>query len=268
MSDAAPAPANVGAPLANGAAPPFAPPARRFSLAGVGVALSDLATAEELLACFRRCQEMKLIMADRQAGGKSTSGRYKKHDSARKQFIETSIEPGLRLGKMPSAYDWHMVFNVAPQESLGRGNVTVVNAWADSIKPDPRSKSASATADLDEDTQTSILRWAHITSSHYTASGAEYGKRGAPPAFRFGTDFGEAKVKGMTIDEVVRKKLGWVINYVCTDSNYVRTNFLLTSVARTLSHAARASRRCGTSRRARGRSTSTTSSGAARSERR
>ena len=187
----------------------------------MAVAQSDLPTAEDLLACFRRCQELKLIMKDRQAGGRDVSGRYKKHDSARLKFISTSIEPGLKMGKMPTAYDYRMLFDMPAQETLGRGDTRLMDAWADSISPDPRSRKARAAAALDEETQTSLLRWAHLEGAFFTSAGPEYGRRGRPPAFKFGLNFGKAPIAGMTIDEVVRKKLGWVVHFFCCDPTAV-----------------------------------------------
>ena len=38
-------------------------------------------------------------MGERSAGGRDAPGRYKRHDTARKVFIDTVAMPGLRLGK-------------------------------------------------------------------------------------------------------------------------------------------------------------------------
>ena len=49
-------------------------------------------------------------MAQRSAGGRAASGRYKKHDTARKIFIETVGMPSLRMGKRIAAADWRRLF--------------------------------------------------------------------------------------------------------------------------------------------------------------
>ena len=71
---------------------------------------SDLPTEAELLAMFRKSCEMKMLIKARQGKGMNKSGRYCKHDSARAEFIDRSIIPGLRMGQMPSAFDIKIVF--------------------------------------------------------------------------------------------------------------------------------------------------------------
>ena len=91
-------------------------PNQRPDLTAVNVTLSDLPTEADLLAMFRRCCEMKLTIRERQARGRpGTGGRYCKHDSARYEFIDRSILPGLRMGKMPSAFDIRIVFATETQ---------------------------------------------------------------------------------------------------------------------------------------------------------
>ena len=83
----------------------------RRDLSRVSVALTDLPTPEELISWYMATCELKLIIRERHAGGKAkTSGRYKKHDSARLHYIETVIIPDLKMGKTPNAYDAHIVY--------------------------------------------------------------------------------------------------------------------------------------------------------------
>ena len=158
-------------------------------------------TPKDLLELFRRCQELKLIIKDRQG-----AGRYKKHDSARLHFMLTRVEPDIKLGLMPTAFDHRMLFDMPAQDSLGRGDKALVDGWADAIKPDPRSKKSKASNLHDEESQTSILTYAHVESEYMTSARAEYGRRGRPPAFRFGADFSDAKVKNMTVNEAIRNR--------------------------------------------------------------
>ena len=50
--------------------------------------LPDLVSAAELADCYRRCVALKEAMVRRQAGGGQRSGRYKKHDTARRRCLE------------------------------------------------------------------------------------------------------------------------------------------------------------------------------------
>jgi len=58
-------------------------------------------------------------MAARSAGGRSASGRYKKHDTARLVFIKSVAMPALRLGKRIPAADWHRLFLPGDDEVSG-----------------------------------------------------------------------------------------------------------------------------------------------------
>ena len=53
----------------------------------------------EIIEHHAEFQQLLLDMAKRSAGGKPTSGRYKKYDSTRLLFLNTIAFPSLRLGK-------------------------------------------------------------------------------------------------------------------------------------------------------------------------
>ena len=47
---------------------------------------------------------------------------------------------------MPSAFDVKVVFETAPQHELSKNDKDLVDAWANAVKPDPRSRAASSSA--------------------------------------------------------------------------------------------------------------------------
>jgi len=50
--------------------------------------------------------ELHKTIKERQAGGKdNTSGRLRKHDSARVRCLDRVIQPRLRMGILPAAHD-------------------------------------------------------------------------------------------------------------------------------------------------------------------
>ena len=64
-----------------------------------------LASADDLVACFLQCKQLQQTMRERSANGRATSGRYKKHDTARLRCLDRHVLPGLRMGKLPSDKD-------------------------------------------------------------------------------------------------------------------------------------------------------------------
>ena len=48
-------------------------------------------TQQELLEVHRRARELIALMRERSAGGKSKSGRYKAHDTARKHVLDAIV---------------------------------------------------------------------------------------------------------------------------------------------------------------------------------
>ena len=197
----------------------------RRDLSRVSVASTDLPTPEELISWYMATCELKLIIRERHAGGKAkTSGRYKKHDSARLHYIETVIIPDLKMGKTPNAYDAHIVYNMPGPDNVSPNDAHILDAWASAIKPDPRSKAAapSARAGMPDADQPTLLSWAHGEDEYLTSAGPTPAKRGRPPSFRFAENFSTAEIKGMTIDQVISADMGWVLKYFAQKADFVR----------------------------------------------
>ena len=173
-------------------------------------------TAEQLVEVHDQAIELALIMSERQAGGKQTGGRYKAHDTARKKYIAKVLMPNLQKGKLPSAYDRRMLFDIPAQEELSGPLLNEVSAWAKKVAPD--AKSAEAKSPGDELVQTTLLRWAaHDPSNRSAPVRPEPAKRGVPPVYVF--LFGSHKGKSLT--EVVRKD-GDYIRWLLTESGACR----------------------------------------------
>ena len=80
-----------------------------------GVATGAMTTTapmskQDIIRAHAELEQLQLDMARRSAGGKQASGRYKKHDSARKVFIQMVAMPSLRMGKRIDADDWRRLF--------------------------------------------------------------------------------------------------------------------------------------------------------------
>jgi hypothetical protein len=93
-------------------------------------------------------------MKDRQAQGKSRSGRYKADDTARLKFIHCSARPLLYKGKLPLDHDMRML-ELGPIEDLSGRDKIDVEQWVRIHHTDPRSKHKLQTLDVLQ--QTSIL---------------------------------------------------------------------------------------------------------------
>jgi len=119
--------------------------------------------------CSSRCES-------RSAGGKATSGRYKKHDTARLSYISCVALPGLRWGKIPPAADWKMLFMPGDDHISGADRVAM-DHWAEAHYRDPRAKK-SAPGAIDRARQTTLLEWAAKHPEQFVAPTAA--PRGAP----------------------------------------------------------------------------------------
>ena len=145
------------------------------------VTQASLPTPEELEACYRRCVELKSIIVSRHAGGKEKSqGCYKKHDSARLHFIKTTVEPGLKVGRLPLEWEQRLLFDYPGDEDIKGPAKHEMDFWSDRVKP-RGGRQAAAAAAPDERGQTNMLRWAHMQDPYLTSAGAEYSRRGRPP---------------------------------------------------------------------------------------
>ena len=78
----------------------------------------DLATAEQLNDMHAKMVRLKLTMAARRHGGGGKSGRYLKHDTARKTIIEGKGLYELRHGRLPSAEDQRILFDFPGDDEL------------------------------------------------------------------------------------------------------------------------------------------------------
>ena len=64
----------------------------------MAAALPPMLSKDELVEAHAKLEQLRVDMATRSAGGREASGRYKKHDTARKVYIDTVAMPSLRLG--------------------------------------------------------------------------------------------------------------------------------------------------------------------------
>ena len=119
-------------------------------------------------------------MAARQAKGRATSGRYKKHDTARKNYIETVALPALRLGKRIDAADWRRLFLPGDDEIHGPDKADM-DIWYKKHYHDPRSSSSSH-YQLDESKQRTLFEWISRNAAGYVRP--KPAPSGAPPAFK------------------------------------------------------------------------------------
>lgn len=120
-----------------------------------------MASADELLECYRKCKELEVQLSERQAGGKQTSGRYHKHDTARLRCLRRVVYPDLRLGKLPSLLDFKMLFEMkGPRDIAGPAKLEM-DRWSNIYARDPRSSAAQKSEmERDVESQTDLLRWA------------------------------------------------------------------------------------------------------------
>lgn len=119
----------------------------------------------ELIEMHAQIEQLRLDMAARSAGGKQASGRYKKHDTARKVFLETVAIPSLRLGKRVGAADWRRLFLPGDDEIGGTDKIDM-DKWSQLHKVDPRSKS-NESYQLDDAKQLTLLQWVARNADKY-----------------------------------------------------------------------------------------------------
>jgi hypothetical protein len=119
----------------------------------------------ELVEMHAQIEQLRLDMAARSAGGKQTSGRYKKHDTARKVFVETVAIPSLRLGKRVDAADWRRLFLPGDDDIHGVDKIDM-DRWSILHKVDPRSASAES-YQLDSAKQLTLLQWVAKNPKQY-----------------------------------------------------------------------------------------------------
>ena len=122
----------------------------------------------EIIEHHAEFQQLLLDMAKRSAGGKPTSGRYKKYDSTRLLFLNTIAFPSLRLGKRIDPKDWRLLFlPITSRDDPGTcADKDELDRWCALHKKDPRSKSSQSYG-LDAAKQTSILTWVANNTAGY-----------------------------------------------------------------------------------------------------
>ena len=155
-------------------------------------------------------------MRARSAGGNEKSGRYKAHDTARKFVVESVVLPGLRRGRMPSAQDQRMLFELRGSVEIAGLERAEMDAWSKAKYTDPRSKSNSATESVSKLGQLCILLWARAEGTRVTSARGLESRRGAPKLYRM--PFGLFKDK--TVVEMV-KDGSWYIWKFLFNSNGV-----------------------------------------------
>ena len=74
-----------------------------------------------------QCLEAK--MKYRQSGGADSSGRYKKHETARSRCLERVVYPGLCVGKLPTADDAKR----ASGKRVASRQVRGMHAWREGV---------------------------------------------------------------------------------------------------------------------------------------
>jgi hypothetical protein len=108
-------------------------------------------TAEELVNFHIKVVELERTCDRRRASGKQTSGRYKKHDTARMHFLRSVVKPNLALGKLPTEREQYLLFEVPGIDEVHPGTSTKqitkaqkdeMDACSDTVKPQAGSKAA------------------------------------------------------------------------------------------------------------------------------
>ena len=129
---------------------------------------APLLSTSDLIEMHAKLEQLRIVMAERQAGGREAGGRYKRHDTARKVYIDTVAMPSLRRGKRIPAADWRCLFLPGDDEIAGSEKVEM-DAWYKLYKKDPRSTS-SESYQLDEAKQLTLLQWVARNESWYTST--------------------------------------------------------------------------------------------------
>lgn len=119
----------------------------------------------EIVRAHAELEQLQVDMAARSAGGRSASGRYKKHDTARMVYIKSVAMPALRLGKRIPAADWRRLF-VPGDDEISGADKADVDRWYKVHKHDPRTTSTES-YHLDEAKQTTLLHWVQKNPEAY-----------------------------------------------------------------------------------------------------
>ena len=103
----------------------------------------------------------------------------------------------MRFGKLVPAADLSMI-RLAPKKDLRGADLASMDAWSKKHAPDPRAPGQGASAEMTEEQQVTLMRWAASNSDTFVAPLAA--RRGAPAAYTL--HFGA--YKGCTLSQLVR----------------------------------------------------------------
>ena len=132
-----------------------------------------------------KLEALKMLMAGRRHGGAGKSGRYKKHDTARLHFIVGAALRDLACGKLPSAADQRVLFDILGDDEVdGTPQKKEMDTWCRAHYADPRSQQ-HASAGLSQSRQTTLLAWVHANPSCVTRDARA--PAGAPAAYKLGS---------------------------------------------------------------------------------
>ena len=157
-------------------------------------------TQEEIITKFAAVEQLKLTMAARSAGGRSASGRYKKHDTARKVYIDTVVMPSLRLGKRIEEEDWRLLFLPGDDDIQGADKVKM-DAFYQKHKTD-RRRSDNESYGLDSTRQQTLMTWVSRNLSGYALP--QPAPSGSPPEYRL-TMRDNKSYAGCTLSQLARE---------------------------------------------------------------
>ena len=163
-----------------------------------------------------RLETLLQDMSTRQAGGCNRSGRYKKDDTARRHFINTTALPNLRAGILPTDEEERLLF-LGPMQSLSLSEKTDLQRWINTVYTDPRAHQSPSQQDVKR--QTLLLDWAQKNAK--VCAVPAHTARDAASGYIVG--FG--KYKGLTVDALVKQAqatqsgknngAGWWLLWVC-----------------------------------------------------
>ena len=169
-----------------------------------------LPSADELIACWKKCVELREAIKERQAGGKdNTSGRLRKHDSARLRCLDRVVEPQLRMGILPASYDAKILFEYEGPNTIAGPAKLEVDEWAKTHYVHPRSKEAAAaraSAAMPMEDQRTLLDWIRIDAPASVSQGSVRAPGGRPKvAFVVGKLLPQSQWKDYTIPQLKRE---------------------------------------------------------------
>jgi hypothetical protein len=175
-----------------------------------------IASCGELVEMHCSCVELLRMMEIRSASGRSTQGRYKKHDSARLAFIHKHVLPNLRIGKLPNALERKLLFEYpGPGEIVGPA-IKEMDDWSNVVNPRPGSKAAQPTLTMED--QETMLRWVSLEKRNVELASAGPGMAALGRPSTYKVHFGsQAAYQGKTIHDVVSSEVGglrWV-KWIC-----------------------------------------------------